>query len=464
VQENRTHLQQGESMATDLLSSTRLKSLKEDDIGLILNDGGGLRGRVRKNRAGRLTVQFEFKYRVGSKYRTTKVAQYPDKSLAEIRVVCRAIKAGLSKGIDPIEARKAEKLESRLEQAKQIEARKEELERLAAEAASRRTLSIAIDQWAKQELSRRKDRGEEALRSITKDILPAIGEVSLAEISRSMLVEILDKVVDRGAPVMANHLFGDLRQFFNYAMAREWIETHPLAGLQKENIGGRQRERERYLSESEIIALIGRFPKANLQVSTELAIWIMLSTCCRVGELSRARWDEVDLETGRWVIPASNSKNSKDHTVFLSDFAKSKFESLQTITGSTQWCYPARDEESHIGVKSIAKQIKDRTREKSLKGRSKKPGSLRLSGGDWTPHDLRRTGATMMGELGVIGEVIDRCLNHVEQNKLKRIYQRHELKTEQQEAWKMLGDRLALLSAASANENIVVAQFGTSLG
>lgn len=78
-----------------------------------------------------------------------------------------------------------------------------------------------------------------------------------------------------------------------------------------------------------------------------------------------------------------------------------------------------------------------------------------MSGGAWTPHDLRRTGATTMGELGVMGEVIERCLNHVEQNKLKRIYQRHELKTEQREAWRLLGERIALILASEGQENNV---------
>ena len=77
-----------------------------------------------------------------------------------------------------------------------------------------------------------------------------------------------------------------------------------------------------------------------------------------------------------------------------------------------------------------------------------------LTGGPWTPHDLRRTGATMMGELGVIGEVIERCLNHVEQNKLKRIYQRHELKAEKREAWRLLGERLQLLLSSETHENV----------
>ena len=65
----------------------------------------------------------------------------------------------------------------------------------------------------------------------------------------------------------------------------------------------------------------------------------------------------------------------------------------------------------------------------------------------------------MMGELGVMGEVIERCLNHVEQNKLKRIYQRHELKAEQKEAWRRLGERLTLLHALEEPQNIVVGHF-----
>ncbi len=69
----------------------------------------------------------------------------------------------------------------------------------------------------------------------------------------------------------------------------------------------------------------------------------------------------------------------------------------------------------------------------------------------------------MMGELGVMGEVIDRCLNHVEQNKLKRIYQRHELKAKQREAWRLLGERIALLLSSKKQANIVIGRFPKSL-
>jgi len=446
-------------MATEQLTTAKLKAIAEKDVGTILTDGGGLRGRIRKDRAGKITIQFEYKYRDGKKSRTAKVEQWPNKSLAEIRTIHREIKTGLSKGIDPIETRKAEKLQSKLDQAQELEKQQQELERLAHEAATQRTFSDAIAQWKKLELSRRKDGGKESMRAINKDILPTLGEVALIDIKRAMLIDILDGVVERGARVMANHLFGDLRQFFNFAIAREWVEAHPLAGLTKEKIGGRQKERDRYLSEEEIIQLNKQLPAANLLRTTEQAMWIILSTCCRVGELSQARWENVDIENGEWFIPAGNSKNAKDHTIFLSDFAKEQFQAMHTITKDTGWCLPSRNSKTHINLKSITKQIKDRVRSKPLANRTVATGTLLLSGGAWTPHDLRRTGATMMGELGVMGEVIERCLNHVEQNKLKRIYQRHELKAEQREAWRLLGDRLSLLLTSEEHENIVVGHF-----
>lgn len=438
------------------LTVKQLEFLSTDDVGRKLFDGEGLYGRVRAQKAG-IVVTFEYRFKQQGKTRTAACGKWPNESLKDIRKLRDAKQALVDTGTDPVEQGRAEKLRRQVADAQAVEQHQAELSRITAEAVARRSFKEAMSQWERAELSRRKDGGKESMRAIEKDILPALGNVALVDVKRSMLVEVLDGVVERGARVMANHLFGDLRQFFNFALAREWVDVHPLAGLNKEKIGGRQKERDRYLSEEEIIELKRRLPAANLLHTTELSIWIMLSTCCRVGELSQARWADLDLEKGVWSIPAGNSKNAKDHTIYLSDFAKEQFDALKTVTGDSNWCLPARDDLGHVCLKSITKQIKDRVRDEPLSNRTKATASLLLSGGAWTPHDLRRTGATMMGELGVMGEVIERCLNHVEQNKLKRIYQRHELKAEQRDAWRRLGNRVALLLATEGHENAVSA-------
>ena len=106
-----------------------------------------------------------------------------------------------------------------------------------------------------------------------------------------------------------------------------------------------------------------------------------------------------------------------------------------------------------VGTRTITKQVSDRQREEggNLKNRTKKSQSLILSNGRWTPHDLRRTGATLMVELGVMPEVVERCLNHVEENKVKRTYQRFSYKPQMKNAWKLLGDRLLVLRDGGDN-------------
>lgn len=433
------------------LTDLQLKSLALADAGQRLSDGGGLFGMVRLDRQrNRPFVFFEYRYRSGSRIRGVKCGTWPADSLKEVRQRRDAFRLKVSEGIDPLEEARLNQLRQQVEQAQEIERQQVELVRLAAEKAARRTVRMALAQWYETELSRRKDGGKETIRALDKDVVPAIGEVALPDVRRAMLTDILDRIVQRGARVLANRTFADLRQFFNFCVAREWIDANPLATLTKERVGGKESERERVLSETEIRELRAKLLEANLYRTTEIALWIMLATCCRVGELSLTRWEHVDLERGEWRIPAGNSKNAREHVVLLSDFARRQFEDLRVLTGHSEWCYPANHRDGHVCLKSITKQVRDRQRETPMMHRTQATGTLRLSGGEWTVHDLRRTGATLMGELGVIGEIIERCLNHVEPSKLKRTYQKHERRSDMREAWRLLGQRLDLLTRKEA--------------
>ncbi|MDH5709890.1 MAG: hypothetical protein OEY75_12320, partial [Hylemonella sp.] len=90
-----------------------------------------------------------------------------------------------------------------------------------------------------------------------------------------------------------------------------------------------------------------------------------------------------------------------------------------------------------------------------LSGRTKQVDALLLPGGQWRPHDLRRTGASMMADLGALPEVVERCLNHTEENKMKRIYQRARYEGPMRDAWRLLGERLELLSRKPGNVTLL---------
>jgi len=138
-----------------------------------------------------------------------------------------------------------------------------------------------------------------------------------------------------------------------------------------------------------------------------------------------------------------------------------QFERLREVTGSSVWLYPDATGSKPVCTKSITKQIGDRQRTEAMQGRSKLADSLRLAGGNWTPHDLRRTAATLMRELGAFKETADRAIYHIEADVLARIYQRHDVQQGMAEAWRLLGHRLELLAREDGG-NVVVGRFGAA--
>lgn len=166
------------------------------------------------------------------------------------------------------------------------------------------TVKQLFDRWEKLELSARKDKGKELRRSFEKDVFPAIGDVAAEDVRRPAVASILDKVVERGARIVARNLLGDIRQMYGFAIVRGLVDRDPTSHMKRDDFG-RKVERDRVLSEEEIKELHDKLPTARLQKSTEIALWIMLSTCCRGGELAQTRWQDVDLEQQVWKIPGT---------------------------------------------------------------------------------------------------------------------------------------------------------------
>lgn len=431
-------------MAENLLTDKAFRNLKPIDKEQLVPDGGELYVRIRKKLDGG-AISFRVKYRIEGKQHW---ATLKSSTLAEARKERDALRAMVKRGIDPT-------LEKKLEKERQRQKQLDEQAELARQQALI-TVRDLFERWAATDLQNRKDGGKEIRRMFEKDVLPFIGQLAVADVKKGHITEITDALLLRGVNRMAKLILSLVRQMFRFAVDRDVIEFDPTASIRKAKIGGKSVERDRILTDDEIRALFRQLPDARMIPSTECAIWIMLSTCCRVGELSKARWEHIDFNARTWTIPDEHSKNGKPHTIYLSDFARKQFERLASFRESDIWLFMDRTKTTHVCDKSISKQINDRQTDRNLSNRSAHKDALRLSGGKWTPHDLRRTGATIMGNLGILPDVIEKCLNHTEQNKMKRVYQRQELKAEQAGAWLKLGERLELLSRADAGNVIVL--------
>lgn len=430
------------------LTIKELDALTAADKGKTLYEDGNIRGEVRSNQSG-ITVAFSYRYRFNNKTREIRLGVYPHVSITEIRDNRKQAFNLLSEGKDPA-------IEKQLVKERELQKQLNEQAQIQADE-NRITVNTLFNRWEKLDLVNRKDAGKEIRRMFEKDVLPLIGNMTVEDVRKAHIINVVDTILARGVNRMAKLILSLMRQMFRFAQDRDIIENDPTSSIRKSKIGGKDTIRDRYLSEAEIRDFTTKLPDARFLKTTECALWIMLSTCCRVSEICKAEWQHLDLKAKTWKIPPENSKNEKAHTIYLSNFAIRQFELLVILKNSDKWIYPNTDNTDHVCEKSITKQVSDRQLaddRKPMSGRSKYCRTLKLADGKWTPHDLRRTGATMMGSLGVRPDVIEKCLNHIEENKMKKTYQHQPLIAEQQEAWRLLGERIEILTS-KGTENVV---------
>ncbi|HJW56907.1 MAG TPA: tyrosine-type recombinase/integrase [Burkholderiaceae bacterium] len=483
------------------LTATKIEKHKPIENDERLPDGNGLYIRFRKGQSGNLSRSWMYTYKVGTKSVYMTLGDY-DASLPDFESSIYKLSSGAKLTLENARKIAAELKDWRKRGLDPKEFLQQEIDRLAAEAKAkaeaeallqkkieveRLTVKDMFDAWITVHV-RRKDGNAELQRSFKADVLPKIGKKTIKDLSEHDLRGVLSAMVARGVNRTAVIMRNNLTQMFIWAEKRQpWrklmAEGNPMALIEIKEIVSpdydMNNQRNRILSADEIRELRDIFKRIQdeynaapnkrstaqpVEQTTQCAIWIMLSTLCRVGELSMARWEHVDFDTGKWFIPKENVKgNLDDLTVYLSDFTLTHFRQLEKITGKSEWCFPAKNKDNtHVCQKSMSKQIGDRQSmfKKSKDGTPRKPMKNRRhdntlvlgegKNGAWTPHDLRRTGATMMQSLGVSLDIIDRCQNHVlAGSKVRRHYMHHDYAQEKREAWALLGEQISNILNAS---------------
>jgi integrase len=434
------------------------------DSAKALHDGGGLY--LRKRDAGaywylRLTDPASGAQQWHRMFPDDPAGHYPHKSLADARDEAERLWRTRSEGHDP-RALRQQRIAADSARARE-----------AAEADRRRvTVQALFEHWARVELAPhtlangqrrgRKDGGEYIRQQFERRIFGPLGAVAATDVRKADVLAVLDELTATGKLRTANVLLAALKQMFRFALAREIVERNPLDTVTKHDAGGKEAERERVLTDDEINALAAALPLANMHARSVAAVWLILATGARIGETVGAQWADVDLDAATWHLP--ETKNGRDHTIHLSAFALAQFKVLAGLKENDDdgkplpWVFPNSAGKGPVCIKSFGKQLADRQRpaEKRLQHRSKRTDSLELAGGRWTAHDLRRTAATTLAKLGFSGDVIDECLNHVIESRVRRTYIRDRRPEEQARAFDALGARLeALTGTMPAKSNVI---------
>jgi integrase len=305
--------------------------------------------------------------------------RYPELNLKKARAKARAILARADKGEDPA---------GKKQEGKKAPTFEDLSNRYLAEYAIKKK-SISEDR-----------------RIIAKDFIPAWGRWKAGDIKRRDIRRLLNSIVDRGAPIQANRTLALIRKIFNWGISEDLVESNPCLQVKAP---GQENQRDRVFSESEIKALWGAFEQVGHTM--EPFFKLRLVTAQRGGEVMSMRWKDADLDSGWWTIPAEHSKNGYPHRVPLSGLALNILKQMETISGNDKWVFPSPVKKcGHIkNVQKTALRIREYSRVS-----------------DFTPHDLRRTAASLMTGIGmsVPRLTVSKILNHVEQG-VTKVYDRY---------------------------------------
>lgn len=441
-----------------------LAAAKPEWKGDTLSDTEGLSGEVRV--ASNDSVSIAFRY--GFKWQGKKVWHYcgsfPATDLAEIRNERDKSRELVKSGVDP----RANKKSVRIEAQAAVEAIITADEQKRAKTL---TFNDLYQAWIKDGVNR-SDGNKYIKQTFGKHALPVLGNIEVHNLTEHHLRDVYRAIITTGKIATTVELSKDIGQMLRWAEKRKpWraqmIDGNPseLVEIKKIVPADYTKERRRLLSIKEICRLSQiinesesgyseaenrRTVERPLKKEAQIALWLCLGTLCRIGELLKTEWTHVNFEQQTWFIPAANTKGERgekcDQLVYLSEFTFNKFKQLHALTGDTEWAFPGRDKVGPICDKTVSKQVGDRqvkfkSRTRKLKNRVEN-NSLVVGDEEWTPHDLRRTGTTLMQKLKISRDVVNLCQNHVIGSKVDRVYLLDDYADEKRDAWHKLGNRL----------------------
>ncbi|WP_027035552.1 tyrosine-type recombinase/integrase [Mesorhizobium ciceri] len=375
-----------------MLTDIALKKLKSKDKIYKVTDRDGMYATV----APTGQISFRYDYRVNGRRETVTLGRYGEGgiSLAEARDRCLAARKMVAAGKSPAQEKQREK-------------------RRLSETG---TFDDAGRRWFKE--AKMADSTRSMRKAVfDRDILPVWDKRLLTEITSDDLRALCAKVRDRGAPATAIHVRDIVKQVYGYAILHGEKIANPADEVGPASIATFE-AKDRALSPAEIRLMLKELENVPTLPTIRLGVKLILLTMVRKSELLDATWDEVDFENTVWSIPKERMKRKKPHNVYLSRQSLDIMIALKTCAANSRYVLPSRydaDEPmSRATFNRITMAIVDRAKQQNLP----------LA--PFTVHDLRRTGSTLLNEIGFNRDWIEKCLAHEDSRSSRGVYNKAE--------------------------------------
>lgn len=373
------------------LKDVQLRNWVKAGRPLAMTDGDGLTFTL--SASG--TAAWVLRYYVAGKRKEMTLGRYPDIPLTKARERALEARAKIQGGVD---------VGREKQRAKQAEARAWTVRKLVEDYLTR-----AAERLAEGTISQRRQQ-------LSAHVLPIIGHLPAKDVTPADIVDITERAAGKSLHVARLVLIA-VREVFAHAVARHVVAANPCAHVKaKAVIGPRPVNRTRImLTEPELRAMLPALPKIGRQ--NELAIKVLLATCTRIGELTRAEWAHIDFERREWTIPPEHSKNGKRFVIPMADAVVGWFAELHDLAYASRYVLPVRSRRVegdypmepttlNAAINRLCKNLGEQCRR-------------------FTPHDLRSTARSHLAAMGVDIIVAERCLNH-SLGGLVAIYDQHD--------------------------------------
>ena len=409
-----------------MLTDSGVKSLKPKDKSYKVTDRDGMYLVVQPSG----TIVFRLDYRMNGRRETVTLGRYGAAgiSLARAREKLIDAKRAITEGRSPAQEKQREK--RRLKEAKSF-----------GEFAER---------WFQE--GRMADSTKAMRRAIyERDLLPKYRNRLLTEITAEDLRALCASVKERGAPAVAIHVRDIVKQIYGFAILHGEKVHNPAEDVGPASIAHFV-PRDRSLSPSEIRIMLNQLEHVPTLPTIRLGMKLFLLTMVRKSELQDATWDEVDFENAVWSIPKERMKRSRPHNVYLSQQVLDIMVALKTCAGNSRYLLPSRYDADAPMSRATFNRITT-----AVVARAKKEG-LPLE--SFTVHDLRRTGSTLLNELGFNSDWIEKCLAHEDGRSSRGVYNKAEYEHQRRH---MLQEWANIVDAWAAGQKYVPSLYPPSM-
>ncbi|SNY01103.1 Integrase [Pseudomonas sp. LAMO17WK12:I6] len=400
------------------LADTTLAGLEPETKEYRELDGNGLYFRVKPD--GGKSWQLRYKRPAGN-WAWMGLGGYPEVSGALAREKAADLRKVVSSGADPLEQKRSAKA--------------------AIDAARTRTFRAAAEAWlkAKEEKGLASSTLNKIRTYLDKDILPALGDKPLDEITRTDCANLQASLEAREAHNVAEKCRTWVNQIFGRAIGLGLTENDPGSRLRDIAAQAPKTQQHPHLLEPELGEFLTALKNTPSRLTARTAAWLCIWTASRPGMVRLAEWKEFDLDKALWTTPASKMKMRRDFVCPLPRQALLALRELHALTGRSRWLFPG------VGAKNPT--ISENTINKVFATIGYKG---RLVG-----HGTRHTASTLLREHGWPKEHVEAQLAHKEEG-ISGVYNKAQYLEQRTAMMQWYADHLDKLQ----NGNVVLGQFG----